>query len=99
MNSFSNKIEKRLQSGSVSADDSEVKSIFILDRVKMNLIASTIADTGTGNWKCNVPYREDESLISMCRDEGGSFNIDVYDKTSLCSETYTSSSYHNSLII
>lgn len=96
---FENKLAKQTQSGVVSFEDSEIKSIFVFDRSNMELLACCNADKTTGDWIVSMPIREDQGLLSICRDEGNTFNADVYDRTSLCTETYYPSSFHNNLII
>lgn len=96
---FENELSKQVQSGSVSSANTETKIVFVLDRNNMDLLACCNVDKITGDWITFVPFREDEKLLSICRDEGNTFNADIYDRTSLCTETYIPNSFHNNLII
>ena len=90
---------KQKLSGNVSPASSGLPTIFILDRNTMNLIATTIADPQTGDWVCYVPFRNDEQLIAICRDESGDFNADIYDRISLCTNDYAHVVEFNSIVI
>jgi len=90
---------KQKLSGNVSSPSSGLSTIFILDRNTMNLIATTIADPQTGDWVCYVPFRNDEQLIAICRDESGDFNADIYDRISLCTNDYVHVVEFNSIVI
>lgn len=99
MNAFDSTINKQIQTGNASFSDDDEKIVFILDRKNMELLAACNVDKITGDWRVSIPSREDEKLISMCRDEGAQFNSDIYDRTSLCTTTYNSTTYHDNLVI
>jgi hypothetical protein len=96
---FDDKIEKVKLSGTVNSENSADKVILVYDRITAGLIGSVNADRITGHWEIIVPYRSDETLTVICRDEGGDFNADIYDRLSLCSNTFTHTIDYDSLII
>lgn len=79
-------IVKDIISGSVNEASGSDKSIWVYDRNTGELLASTMVDRDTRNWSVAIdPNHSDESLLVVCRDEGGEYNADIYDRVSLCS--------------
>lgn len=99
MGQFEDVDVKQKQSGTVTSANSAVKIIFVLDRITMELLSSCVADKVTGYWEISVPLRSNGQLLSICRDEGGDFNADIFDRVSLCTTTFSPSTFHDNLIM
>jgi len=93
----SNSIKMRM-SGTVTSGNSAAKTILAYYRVTGELLGVTVADISTGDWLLDVPYCPDESITLICRDEGGDFNADIYDRISLCNVNFDHPAEYDSLI-
>ena len=92
------KIVSDIISGSVNEASNSDKSIWVYDRITGELLASTMVDRDTRNWSIAIdPERPNESLLVVCRDEGGEYNADVFDRVSLCSREVEVSGISNVL--
>lgn len=96
---FNQQTLKKSISGVASSTDETDKIVLVYDRVTADLIGSTMVDRINDEWNVFLPFRPDESLTILCRDEGGTFNADVYDRVSLCSESFFHTSEYDSLLI
>lgn len=77
-------------SGSINEVTNSDKSIWLYDRNTGDLLSSTILDRSTRNWKIQTDKNHDpESMFIICRDEGGEYNGDIYDRVSLCTTEYS----------
>lgn len=85
-------------SGTITSADSTPKTVICYDRRDGAFIASTMKDAGNNTFELHLPFREDGSLTVLCRDEGGSYNADIYDRLSLCTVDYPMGDYQESLI-
>ena len=92
------KITSDIISGSVNEASNSDKSIWVYDRSTGELLASTMVDRDTRSWSIAIaPERPNESLLVVCRDEGGEYNADVFDRVSLCSREVEVSGISNVL--
>jgi hypothetical protein len=89
---------KRKISGTVNSEGTSRKSIAVFDRRTRNQLGSALAED-TGYWEIYLPIREDENLFIVCFDEGFNFNADIYDRVSLCSETFGELTNYENIII
>lgn len=77
-------------SGSINEVSNSDKSIWLYDRATGDLLSNCILDRNTRNWKIYTDKNHDpESMFVVCRDEGGEYNGDIYDRVSLCTTEYT----------
>lgn len=77
-------------SGSINEVSDSDKSIWLYDRATGDLLSNCILDRNTRNWKIYTDKNHDpESMFIICRDEGGEYNGDIYDRVSLCTTEYT----------
>ena len=77
-------------SGSINEVSDSDKSIWLYDRATGDLLSNCILDRNTRNWKIYTDKNHDpESMFIICRDEGGEYNGDIYDRVSLCTSEYT----------
>lgn len=80
---------KNKVSGTINEADTEDKTIWAYDRNTGELLGSTIVDRDTRTWALYLdPEHNDESITLICRDEGGNYNGDIFDRVSLCATEY-----------
>lgn len=82
-------LNKTTISGTVNEVSESDKVILVYDRASGHLIASTMLDRDTREWKVGVdPAQGDGSMFIVCLDAEGEYNGDIYDKVSLCTKEY-----------
>lgn len=82
-------LNKTTISGTVNEVSESDKIILVYDRASGHLIASTMLDRDTREWKVGVdPAQGDGSMFIVCLDAEGEYNGDIYDKVSLCTKEY-----------
>lgn len=81
---FSSDFRKIKISGTVTSANSADKTVLVFKRSTAVLLGSAMVDRDTGYWEIFAETTPDEDLMVLCRDEGGDFNADIYDRVSLC---------------
>lgn len=85
-------ILKNKISGTVNEASNSDKTVWAYDRLNGELLGATIVNRDTRQWELYTdPNHTDESITLICRDEGGDYNGDIYDRVSLCNVEYAHS--------
>jgi hypothetical protein len=72
-------------SGTIASGNSALKTVWVYDRDTGKLLGQTAMESD-GTWELNIQARAAQSLMVVCRDEGGDYNADVYDRVSQCTD-------------
>lgn len=83
---------KAYLSGSIDAADTNLKRIHICFRDTLEIIGTTAVHGG--NWVVNIqPDVNPEELVVLGFDEGGTYNLDAYDRASAATKVFEPNEY------
>lgn len=76
-------VRKYKLSGTITSGNTAVKTVTAYRRSDGTILGSTNSREDN-TWALYSEICSDEDILIICRDEGGDFNADVYDRVSLC---------------